>query len=95
MIKHIVFFKFPSRVEESSKMIKEALESLESKLDMIKYLEVGVNFTQSERAYDLVLITEFESKEDLKHYAGHPIHLEVVEQIRELGTDTKVVDYEF
>jgi hypothetical protein len=56
-------------------------------------MEVGVNFTDSERAMDLSLYSTFDSKEDLASYATHPAHLEVVSFIKEVTTASKVVDY--
>jgi hypothetical protein len=73
--------------------IKAKLEMLEEKIDVLKSMEVGVNFTQSDRAFDLSLYSTFESKDDLKTYAIHPEHLKVLEIIRQVTIESKVVDY--
>jgi hypothetical protein len=39
------------------------------------------------------LYSTFESRGDLKIYAEHEEHLKVVELIKEVTTDSKVVDY--
>jgi uncharacterized protein YaiE (UPF0345 family) len=94
MIKHIVFFELS---EENMRYKDELIVKLNSLKDDIKYikaLEVGVNFTQSPRAYDLALTVIVNSKEDLKKYANDPIHLKVIDFIRSLDIKTKVVDYE-
>jgi uncharacterized protein YaiE (UPF0345 family) len=70
------------------------LNSLKDDIKYIKALEVGVNFTQSPRAYDLALTVIVNSKEDLNKYANDPIHLKVIDFIRSLDIKTKVVDYE-
>jgi hypothetical protein len=58
-------------------------------------MEVGVNFSPEERAFDLALITDFYTKEDLARYAVDPIHVEVVQFLKSINTQTKVVDYEY
>lgn len=94
MIVHIVMFKFCE--EKKSKNIAEvekALNALVEKIDVLKSIEVGRDFNQSERAFDLSLYSTFDSKEDLSAYAIHPAHLEVVKLIKNVTTEAKVVDY--
>ena len=94
MIVHIVMFKFKdeNKMQNIAK-VKEALLGLPSKIDELKSLEVGVDFNQSERAFDLSLYSTFDSKEALKTYAVHEEHLKVVALIKEVTTESKVVDY--
>jgi len=40
------------------------------------------------------LYSKFNTKEDLKAYAIHPEHLKVVEFIKSVALESKVVDYE-
>ena len=95
MIVHIVIFKFSDENKEQNiKKAKEMLISLDNDLDIIKQMEVGVNFDESERAFDMSLYSKFDSKEDLSTYATHEKHLKVVEFIKSVATESKVVDYE-
>jgi len=95
MVKHIVFFKFPDNSEATKQAVKDRIMSMQGKLDFVKHLEVGINFCTEERAFDVALVSDFETKEDLQTYATHPIHVEVVNFIKSLGTVSKVVDYEY
>ncbi len=95
MIKHIVFFKLEDNSDEHKKIIQNKILSLKNKIDIIKQIEVGINFTKSERAYDLALISDFESVEDLQSYAVNPLHVEVINYLKSKNTITKVVDYEY
>lgn len=95
MIKHIVFFKLEDNSQTHKEFVKEMIMALKDKLKMIQHLEVGLNFSKEERAYDLALISDFSTKEDLKAYAIHPLHVEVVEYLKSKNTITKVVDYEY
>lgn len=95
MIVHIVMFKFKEENKESN--IKEVVKRLNALLELIpelKSMEVGVNFTDSERVFDLSLYSTFETKEDMASYAIHPEHLKVVELIKSVTLESKVVDYE-
>ncbi|WP_304546262.1 Dabb family protein [Sulfurimonas microaerophilic] len=94
MIVHIVMFKFK---EENKALnlakVQKKLENLEVLIDELKSMEVGINFTEADRAMDLSLYSTFESVEDLQTYAVHPEHLKVVEFIKEVTLESKVVDY--
>jgi len=95
MIVHIVMFKFKEENRVANlKIIEEKLNSLVSKIDELKSIEVGIDFNQSERAFDLSLYSTFDSKEDLKAYAVHEEHMKVVSLIKEVTSESKVVDYE-
>ncbi len=95
MIVHIVIFKFnDEKKDENLLVVKEALEALVEKIPELKCLEVGIDFNQSQRAFDMSLYSTFTTKEDLKAYAVHPAHLEVVKLIKSVTSESKVVDYE-
>ena len=95
VIAHIVMFKFKEENKNKNLLrVKALLEELVSKIPTLQSMEVGIDFNQSERAFDLALYSTFNSKEDLKAYAVHPAHLEVVKIIKELTLESKVVDYE-
>jgi len=94
MIIHIVMFKFKEEnFDANIQEVKQRLNDLVALIPELKCLEVGVDFSRSERAFDLSLYSSFNSKEDLKAYAIHPEHLKVVELIKSVTTESKVVDY--
>lgn len=95
MIKHIVFFKLQDSSIANKEAVKSRIMSMQGKIDYLRHLEVGVNFSEEERAYDLALVSEFDTKEDLGRYAIDPIHVEIVNFLKSINTVTKVVDYEF
>lgn len=98
MIKHIVMFKFRKFAESNNKlgntqMLKQYLEALPAKINEIKFFQVGVNFSDATVAYDLVLISEFFSKESLHSYQQHPEHLKVAEFAGKVCESRIIVDY--
>lgn len=99
MLKHIVMWKFKDEAEGHSKaencvLVKKQLEALPALIPVIRSLEVGINVVPATMAWDMVLVTEFASKEDLDLYAMHPEHVKVSEYVGKVRTDRAVVDYE-
>lgn len=94
MIKHIVSFKLIKEHKNKASILKKALDELPSKIQEIKAFEVGINISTASSAYDLVLVSEFSSVEELNIYREHPEHIMVVELIALYKTESMVVDYE-
>jgi len=94
MLKHIVMFNFKDENKKENLIkTKKMLEALLDTVPTLKSMEVGINFSQEERAMDLSLYSEFDNEEGLKLYANHPEHLEVVTFIKSVATGSKVSDY--
>ena len=94
MIVHIVMFKFKEKNKAlNMAKVRKKLEDLEESIDVLKSMEVGINFNESERAMDMSLYSTFETPLELKIYQEHPEHQKVVELIREVTVESKVVDY--
>ena len=94
MIKHIVFLKLSQEGIKQKDLIVEKLNSLKDNIDFIRALEVGINFAKEDRAFDISLTVIVDSKEALDNYAKHEKHIPVIEFIKSLNTESKVVDYE-
>ncbi len=94
MLVHIVMFQFKEENKETNLIrVKEMLEALPTKIETLKSMEVGIDISQSERTFDLVLISTFEDQAGLDLYVPHPAHQEVVSVIKEVTVLSKVVDY--
>ncbi len=94
MVVHIVLFKFKEENKKANIIqAKQMLENLMGAVPSLKSMDVGINFSDEERAMDLSIITAFESKEGLDAYAIHPEHLKVVEFIKYAAEYSKVTDY--
>lgn len=99
MIKHIVMWRLKEKAvgaakAENARAMKGRLEALVQTIPEIKHLEVGLNIKDSERASDVVLYSEFDSPEALAAYGQHHTHQEVVAFMREIVSETRVVDYQ-
>ena len=67
MVKHIVFFKLEDNSYENKETIRYMILNLKDKISVIKGFEVGINFSQEQRAYDLALVSDFEN-DDVKDF---------------------------
>ena len=94
MVKHIVMFKLAEYTPENLDSVEEALNGMKGKIETLRFLEVGRNYSASERSYDLVLTTHFDDREGLETYARHQNHLPVIKLIKSLCSHSVVVDYE-
>ena len=100
MIKHVVMWEFKDRAEGNHKeknieLAKEKIMELKDLVDVINFLEVGINLNKSDdQAYDLVLISEFETLADLYEYQNHPDHQKVKDFVKKVVDKRVVVDYE-
>lgn len=95
MVKHIVFFKLTDNSDQNKALVKKRLLSLKENIEVLQNIEVGLNFADEERAYDIALITDFKDRDDLETYAVHPYHLEVVSYIKTVALSSKVVDFKY
>ncbi len=99
MIKHIVMWRLKERADgnnkdTNAKLIKEKLESLNGKIPSMLKLEVGISFSEAKDSFDVVLYSEFKSKDDLNNYQNHPAHKAIMPFIGEVRDERRVVDYE-
>ena len=94
MLKHIVMIKLTEHGnQEIAGKIKAGLETLPAAIPNLNTLEAGINFKDSPKAFDIVLVSEFESEADLAVYAKHPAHIEVASYIKSVAAEVAVVDY--
>ena len=94
MVKHIVMFKLTEKTSQNMELATDSLRSLENKIETLKSIEIGTDFLESDRSYDIVLTAHFDNQEGLKTYSSHENHLPVVKLMRSLCSSSVVVDYE-
>lgn len=97
MIKHIVMMRLKDigaiEKQEQLKNIKSKLDALLEIVPSLKAMEVGLNFSKRDTAFDLVLVSIFDDDEGLKAYAIHPEHIKVLDYLKEKLETTAVTDY--
>ncbi len=99
MIKHIVVWKLKEMANGKSKsenalIIKEKLEVLQGKIQGLLKMEVGIDFSKTDSSWDVVLYSEFASKQDLNNYQVNPDHKAIMPFIAEVKNERIMIDYE-
>ena len=92
MIKHVVMWKFKPGTEKEMMAFVEGLRGLYGVIPQIRQQEVGVNVVEGN--YDAVLISAFDSLEDLETYKNDPRHVAVSELCKSNRETRVAVDYQ-
>ena len=92
MIRHIVAWKFREGTEAEQEQFLSGLRSLYGVIPQLKACEVHRAIGQDN--YDAVLVSEFESMEDLAAYKVDPRHKAVSALCKSIRIDRVAVDYE-
>ena len=94
MIKHVVCFKLKDPNETLLRETQDILMSMESRVEQLRSIEVGVDFLRSERSYDIVLIVCVDDEKALDDYQNHPYHCDVVkEHMHRVRESSVAVDF--
>jgi heme-degrading monooxygenase HmoA len=99
MIKHIVMWKLKERAEgahraANAQKMKELLEACAGIVPGILKLEVGLAQPGLEATYDVVLYSEFASREALDAYQEHPQHRALKPFFGAVREGRQCMDYE-
>ena len=92
MVKHIVLYTRKEGVEkkEAVALIESVLVPLVGKIPGLLHMEVKLAFN----GMDYALYSEFESREALENYAGHPGHLAAKEHFWHFLDSRVCADYD-
>jgi hypothetical protein len=97
MIRHVVSWKLngadaAARAAQATE-IADALTALEGVVPQIRAIKVGADVLGNGN-WDLVLIADFDSLDDLDGYQGHPAHQAQLPMIRGHVAERSCVDFE-
>ena len=93
MIRHIVMWKFRPGTEAEQAAFLEGLRGLMGVVPQLRRCEVARNVRAG--SYDAVLLSDFDSLEDLAAYKADPRHQAVSALCKSIRTDRAAVDYEY
>jgi hypothetical protein len=73
MVIHTVLMRFddPGDADETVRLLRRAEE-----IDVVRRISVGRNLSSVASSYDVGLVIEFDSLDDLAVYLAHPLHEE-------------------
>jgi len=98
MLTHIVMMRIKTHLSKSEKQtaldkLVQLLEKLPLSIPEVEFLEIGLNVSTKDRAYDLVLTSKFADQAALQRYIEHPDHQKVFEHISAVVGEVALVDY--
>ena len=99
MIRHTIMWKFTDEYncmnkDEIMSVLEEKFSYLKKVIPEIKAMSVERDVLRSERSFDMIYLTEFESLEALEIYRVHPEHVKVAKFIAEVRVQQAVTDTE-
>ena len=92
MIRHIVMWKFRPGTEAGQEQFLEGLRGLQGVIPQLRSSQVARSVGADN--YDAVLVSEFDSLEDLEAYKHDPRHVKVSALCKSIRADRVDVDYE-
>ncbi len=95
MVRHIVMIKL-SKLPEKQDVVHELkfmLEQLQHTVESLIRIEVGVNISKKQTAFDIVLTADFSDENALEAYRVHPEHVKVLDFLKNVMEKAAVVDY--
>ncbi len=95
MIKRVSLFKLQRPDTTDIQKVVAALLSMRGNIPSLVDIEVGVNLSESDQAYDVVLMATFQDIKSLREFEKDPFHLGVKKLVVSLKQSRVVVDYEF
>lgn len=98
MIRHIVTWKLKAEDEAAKAIaaaeIATALEGLVSYIPEIISLKVARNIAYSDKNFDVVLVAEYATLEDLETYQVHPEHIKAAGVVGARVSARASIDFE-
>lgn len=99
MVKHVVAWRLKESAlgngkAENARRLRDLLAALRGRIPGLVRLEVGLDFSATPNSADVVLVSEFESREALAAYQIHPEHRAVVDFASRIVAERRIADYE-
>lgn len=80
MIKHIVLVKMKDPTEENVTLLSNIMLSVKDHIEFIKDAKIQRDFMQTPVSFDLMLIIEMESQDNLIQFISHPYHTDYMQK---------------
>ena len=80
MIKHTVCFKLKDNSPEECNKAAQILRSMDGNVELLRGIEVGVDFLHSPRSYDIILQVLLDDETALEEYQKDEYHCSVVKK---------------
>jgi hypothetical protein len=87
---------FPGESEKKNAALEviKRLDELPIKIDIIRKYEAGIDVRKLTWSYDIVLIMDFNTMQDLETYTIHPVHQDFIAFNKDYSVEKVCIDYE-
>lgn len=93
MVQHIVMWKFKEGTQAQAEEFLTKLAALDGVIECIRFMSVRRS-AAANSAYDAVLVSHFDTIEDVERYKNDPRHLAVAAICKEIRTERCAIDTE-
>ncbi|WP_217182881.1 Dabb family protein [Streptomyces sp. AC495_CC817] len=98
MIRHVVSWKLAAedasvRAEQAAEVARR-LNALDGVVPQLRAISAGANAAYPDANWDIALVADVDSIDDLEAYQVHPAHEEVVAYVRSVVASRVAVDFE-
>ncbi|MFT4259570.1 Dabb family protein [Microbacterium sp.] len=97
-IRHVVSWKLaasdPSERAAQAAEVARRLNALGGVVPQLRSISAGVNTAYPDANWDVALVADFDSIEELEQYQVHPAHEEVAAYVRSVVGSRAAVDFE-
>lgn len=96
-IRHIVMWRVSGdsaqQRQANAERVQQAFSAMQGRIPGMTHLEVGVDRSGVDYAFDVALVAQFDNAESLARYATHPEHLRAKQAAGDLRIARYQVDY--
>ena len=94
MIKHTVCFKLKDNSPEECNKAAQILRSMDGNVELLREIEVGVDFLHSPRSYDIILQVLLDDEKALEEYQNDEYHCSVVKKhMHSVAENSVAIDF--
>lgn len=94
MIKHTVCFKLKDNSPEECNKAAQILRSMDGNVELLRGIEVGVDFLHSPRSYDIILQVLLDDEKALEEYQKDEYHCSVVKKhMHSVAENSVAIDF--
>ena len=94
MIKHTVCFKLKDNSPEECNKAAQILRSMDGNVELLRGIEVGVDFLHSPRSYDIILQVLLDDEKALEEYQNDEYHCSVVKKhMHSVAENSAAIDF--
>lgn len=80
---------------EKAEKMKSVFSPLRNIINVVESYEIAINSKKTDFSYDLAIISEYNTWEDLETYINHPEHQKAIHLCKDIKKEKAVLDYEF